>query len=550
VAAKYEIYGSYASGITINGAAYGSPFTVESTATISHPTYGVYAASSASLINHGSINAVVGVELKGGGSVSNDGSISASGGSGVFFGLGGTLTNAASGSIFGRSWGVRIDNGAGTVSNSGTIQSNSYGVLVNNGGSVTNEASGTIDSNSFGVFGNGTNFTVENAGTIIGSSYSVELKANGANKMIVDADAAFTGKVLAKPLAANTLELTAGGDGTLDGLGAKYEGFQTVTIDSGASWKIAGTLAGFDASVVPALDGTGSDRTIASTIQGFHAGDQLDITDLVYAAGDTATYSSGHLTIYNAGHTSIASVGMTGNFGGHFFNMLSDGSGGSLIEEDGVACYCRGTKILTERGEVAVEHLRTGDLVVTLGGEALPLKWIGRRSYREWLAVGNDEVQPILFKAGAIADGVPARDLYVSPDHAMYLDGVLVPARHLANGTSIVKMSGVEEIDYFHLEFARHVVILAEGAAAESFVDDDSRMMFHNAEEYRRLYPDEPRCGQAEFCAPRVDWGPAVEALRRALVARASHLRPDPTRSIATHALAAGLTDSVLDAVA
>jgi Hint domain len=140
--------------------------------------------------------------------------------------------------------------------------------------------------------------------------------------------------------------------------------------------------------------------------------------------------------------------------------------------------------------------------------------------------VGNSEVQPICFKAGSIADQVPSRDLYVSPEHAMYLDGVLVPARHLVNGVSILKVEGMEEIEYFHLEFDRHVVIFAEGAAAESFVDDDSRMLFHNADEYRALYPDEPRGSPAEFCAPRVEKGAALDRIRRTLATRAAHLRP------------------------
>ncbi|HEX4504620.1 MAG TPA: Hint domain-containing protein, partial [Alphaproteobacteria bacterium] len=189
--------------------------------------------------------------------------------------------------------------------------------------------------------------------------------------------------------------------------------------------------------------------------------------------------------------------------------------------------YLRGTLIRTAAGDRPVEALRIGDLVMTAGGETLPLKWIGRRSYRDWLAVGNADAQPVLFKAGSIADFVPARDLYVSPEHAMFLDGVLVPACHLVNGVSILKIEGMEEIDYFHLEFDRHVVILAEDAPAESFVEDDSRMLFHNAEEYRRLYPDEPHRRDAEFCAPRIEAGPKLDEIRRTLAARTAHLRAE-----------------------
>jgi hypothetical protein len=194
-----------------------------------------------------------------------------------------------------------------------------------------------------------------------------------------------------------------------------------------------------------------------------------------------------------------------------------------------LSCYCRGTRIRTPRGEIAVEALRIGDRVVTVAGAVLPIKWIGRRSYRDWLAVGNPEVQPIRFKAGSIADRVPARDLYVSPENAMFLDGVLVPARHLVNGVSILKVEGMEAVEYFHFEFDRHALIYAEGAAAESFVDDDSRMLFHNADEYRQLYPDEPSDRLIEFCAPRVDDGYELEAIHHRLIARAARLRPNGT---------------------
>src|SRR6202012_4719209 len=124
---------------------------------------------------------------------------------------------------------------------------------------------------------------------------------------------------------------------------------------------------------------------------------------------------------------------------------------------------------------------------------------------------------------------------YVSPEHAMFIDGMLIPAGCLVNGVSILKVAGIEEVEYFHLEFDRHVVIFAEGAPAESFVDDQSRMLFHNEEEYRLLYPNERRAAHAEFCAPRVEDGPKLYSLHRALAARAAHLRADGAAAPRSH---------------
>jgi autotransporter-associated beta strand protein len=194
---------------------------------------------------------------------------------------------------------------------------------------------------------------------------------------------------------------------------------------------------------------------------------------------------------------------------------------------DQVACYCRGTLMLTDHGEVAVEDLRIGDRLVTLSGVARPIRWIGRRGYAGRFAAANPDVLPVLIRAGALDQDVPRRDLYVSPLHAMFLDSVLIPAMALVNDRSIVRVASVEQVEYFHLELDSHDVLLAEGAPAESFVDDESRGMFHNAAEYRTLYPDAlwtpPR-----FCAPRVEDGEELEVVRRRLAARATATGPCP----------------------
>lgn len=102
---------------------------------------------------------------------------------------------------------------------------------------------------------------------------------------------------------------------------------------------------------------------------------------------------------------------------------------------------------------------------------------------------------PVVFKAGALGcdahgHALPRQDLAVSPLHAMYLDEVLVPAVHLVNGTSIVQAEAMDEVAYFHIELEKHDIILANGVESETFVDDGSRGMFHNAADYARLYPD------------------------------------------------------------
>jgi Hint domain len=195
-------------------------------------------------------------------------------------------------------------------------------------------------------------------------------------------------------------------------------------------------------------------------------------------------------------------------------------------------CYCRGTLILTERGEVRVEDLATGDMVVTISGEAKPIKWIGRRSYAGRFIAGKREVLPIVVHAGALAPEIPVRDLWLSPGHALLLDGALVQAEHLVNGLTILQADAVDQVDYYHLEFEAHEVILAEGAPAESYVECNNRRGFHNADEFAALYPDDAR-PPFGYCFPRLEAGTAeLAAIRARLFERAAALghptTPDP----------------------
>lgn len=179
------------------------------------------------------------------------------------------------------------------------------------------------------------------------------------------------------------------------------------------------------------------------------------------------------------------------------------------------ACYCLGTLIRTECGEVAVEKLQIGDRVLTINGHLKPIRWIGTRSYGGRFLAGHDYLLPIRIRAGALGDGLPVRDLLVSPKHAMLLDGVLVAAELLVNGTTIVKEHGLTRVDYVHVELAEHDVIWAEGALSETFIDDESRDMFNNADTFAQLYPGMQT--PVLYCAPRVIDGFKLYAIRARL---------------------------------
>ncbi len=147
-------------------------------------------------------------------------------------------------------------------------------------------------------------------------------------------------------------------------------------------------------------------------------------------------------------------------------------------------CVQRGTLIDTAEGRVAVEDLAVGDCVKTLNSGYQPVRWIGSR-----ILGGDDlalepELRPIRLAAGALGPGSPDRDLLVSPQHRVLVSGwkaelffgqpeILVPAKALINDHDIRIAHDVEDVEYFHVLFDRHEIMLTNGALTESFFPGD-----------------------------------------------------------------------------
>ncbi|MEP7456740.1 Hint domain-containing protein [Phyllobacterium sp. SB3] len=180
-------------------------------------------------------------------------------------------------------------------------------------------------------------------------------------------------------------------------------------------------------------------------------------------------------------------------------------------------CFVRGTLIATPTGEIAVERLKAGDLISSLNNGTVAVKWVGNRAIDPKTLDKPRNDLPVRILAGAIAEDMPSRDLYVSPDHCMFVNGSLVPAKLLINGTTVSQPITLNPIDYYHVELEQHDVIWANGAMAETYLDLGNRHVFL---EPGVLQFTSPKAYDAKACYPLAYSGPAVDAARAIITER------------------------------
>jgi hypothetical protein len=316
-----------------------------------------------------------------------------------------------------------------------------------------------------------------------------------------------------------TLSIGAGGTVDLDATNTFAGG---ITIKGGTLELSAPGAAGsgqitFDASGDPTLLFP-SAAAPSNPIAGLGLGDFIGVTDKTLS-GDLYTGSS--LVIDFAGGGSVT-LNIVGSYQQADFPIIDN--------QIAVTCFLAGTAILGRDGEVAVERLRVGDMVMTLTDDGLrpePVRWIGRRLVDPARHPRPCDVLPVCVRRGAFGNGVPRRDLFLSPNHAVFADEVLIPVRYLIDGDGIRQMPSVGRITYFHIELDCHGVVLAEGLACESYLETGGRRMFENGGVPVALHADFTALAwDALGYAPLVVTGPKLLAVRSRLAALAPISRP------------------------
>lgn len=186
-------------------------------------------------------------------------------------------------------------------------------------------------------------------------------------------------------------------------------------------------------------------------------------------------------------------------------------------------CFLAGSMVETPEGPVAVENLAAGDRVIALAD--------GERVTREivWAGVAHRDAQadlpddlaayPVRIVKDALGEGVPFKDMLVTSEHCLFLDGGFVPARMLVNGRSIFYDRDLVSYDYYHIETDRHSVLLVDGAPTESYLDTGNRRDFVSDGNVVSL--GAAKSWEADAAAPLTVSREVVEPLFRALEKRA-----------------------------
>ncbi|MBO1358591.1 Hint domain-containing protein [Acetobacter sacchari] len=493
-----------------------------------NPVLQVYGgtAISAQLVGSGA-----GVDVRSGGVAS--GSVASGVGANV------TVSSGASISSHIGSGGSLVLRGAGV--DSGTVVSAGGAGVIYNGASMSNTV--FQGASTLQVSGG----TLTNVSVMSGATENVYSGASVSNTLMAGATlnivgGASVGTTVASGVTENVTSGYASGNtiqsggvlnvtsaGTLSGTTTLANGATaSITASAGGVINLAGSTnvgltinglanGGAATTQIQGFDGQGSGASDGIVVAGVKAS---DITAVSYSDANhvvLTTTSGKTITLYING---VQSVG---------YSLVSDSSGNLIYE----TCFLAGSMIRTPKGDLPVEDLKIGDEIVTLLGGVEDLRsvvWVGSKKVIAEVGRPVDQAgYPIRILRNAIADGVPYKDMLITPEHGLLFDGNFVPARMLVNDRSVFYDRSITEYEYYHVETEKHSVIVADGAPTESYLDTGNRQTFRQHGPVARL-GGKPRSWANDGAAPLEVRRHVVEPIFRRIEERAVKFQHDKVR--------------------
>ena len=460
---------------------------------------------------------------------------------------GGTLTRASfqDGSTLSATGGTLQNitfnnNGYGFASNANLTNTtiNANGNLIVYDGATTNNTiiSGTNAFEAVSAGGSSINATISDGGNEYANAGATIINPtaeNGGAITIHDQG------ILSNATIQNGASLSIQNDGQLSG---------TVTLQNGGSASIysnaSGTIVmdgdtntglvisgltegGIVSTVISGFNGTSSGNSDGIVLDGIKDG---DVKNVSYDANDP---NKVWINLKN-GHA----IGLNIDGVSHHGNALIVGNDGNLMYE---VCFLSGSMIRTPEGDVAVENLVIGDEVVTFDWKikqkiTRPIVWIGKAQCSVRPDLSDDEAgYPVRVCKNAITDGVPYKDMLITPEHCLFFDGKFVPVRMLVNGVSIFYDKSITSYTYYHVETDQHSIITADGMLTESYLDTGNRRTFRQEGTVIQLRSATHRNWETDAGAPLCVERAFVEPLFRKLEARNNISTSAPVAVELTH---------------
>jgi hypothetical protein len=238
---------------------------------------------------------------------------------------------------------------------------------------------------------------------------------------------------------------------------------------------------------------------------------------LEWAGRSPTAFTAG--VVFNSGH------------GGNIFDTFVTNTIAPAI------CFAAGTLIRTPRGDVAVETLKVGDVVLTASGEMRAVKWMGHADIDFRRTPRGGPGLPIRIAADAFGPARPSQDLYLSAGHSVCIDligEVLIPVGYLINESTVAEVE-TDAISYWHVELDSHDILIANNLPAESYLAMANRGAF---DELRGVLPamlEGRERTHADFCRPVITGGLTLDFVRQRLAARVEEIGWQPVRDPDLH---------------
>lgn len=274
---------------------------------------------------------------------------------------------------------------------------------------------------------------------------------------------------------------------------------------------------------------------VNETFVGWSEGDRIVFQNVTSPAANV-TFQGDNIIQFTTGSRTYT-LNINGIKSGYKF--VQDGN--NLVLE---VCFLAGTMIRMKDGLVAVEDVHVGDTIMVRNEDGTfrpdTVKWVGKKKAQIRAVNAHPDVAgyPVRIQKGALAEGVPFKDLLVTPEHCLFINGAFVPVRMLVNGNSISYDMNTSSYEYFHIEVDQHSVIEADGVLTESYLNTGNKVSFETTSEDTVAfgYFESMKEWNVDSAAPLMTTREFVEPIYHAIAERAGCVELLGSRKITQNA--------------